>query len=69
MFALETVSDITTSNIFTEAGSVMSGFITMTGDFFSSMWSNPMGKIVICTGLVSGAIGLAYRLFLRKKHV
>lgn len=60
---------ITTANIFTEAGNVMTGFIDMTGKFFTSLWANPMGKITIGLTLVGGAIGLAYRLFLRKKGV
>ena len=60
---------ITTSNIFTQAGDTMSGIVNMTGDFFSGLWSNPMGKIVITLGLVSAAIGLCYKLFLRRKHV
>mgnify|MGYP007098813140 FL=1 len=60
---------ITTANIFTEAGNVMTGFIDMTGKFFTSLWANPMGKITIGLTLVGGAIGLAYKLFLRKKGV
>lgn len=60
---------ITTANIFTEAGNTMNGFMTMTGDFFTGLWSNPMGKIIITLGLVSGGIGLCYKLFLRRKHV
>lgn len=60
---------ITTANIFTEAGSTMSGLMELTGDFFTGLWSNPMGKIVITLGIVSGAVGLCYRLFLRRKHV
>ena len=40
----ETAAAITTSDIFTEAGSVMTGFIDMTGKFFTSLWANPMGK-------------------------
>lgn len=66
---LEEAGTLTTSNIFTEAGNVMSGFITMTGNFFTSLWANPMGKIVIGATLASAAIGLGYKLFLRKKHV
>ena len=65
----ETAVTITTSNIFTEAGNVMTGFIDMTGNFFTSLWANPMGKITIGLTLVGGAIGLAYKLFLRKKGV
>ena len=65
----EAAATITTSNIFTEAGNVMTGFIHMTGKFFTSLWANPMGKITIGLTLVGGAIGLAYKLFLRKKGV
>ena len=63
-----TVQAITTSDIFTEAGNTMSGIVNMSTDFFTALWGNPMGKIVITIGLVGGAIGLCYRLFLRKKH-
>lgn len=62
-------TQITTANIFTEAGNTMKGMVSMTGEFFGSLWENPMGKIIITLGLVSGAIGLCYRLFLRRKHV
>lgn len=60
---------VTSGDIFTEAGNTMSGLVTMTGDFFTSLWGNPMGKIVITIGLVGGAIGLAKSLYLRKKRV
>lgn len=65
----ETTEAITTSGIFTEAGNTMSGIVDMSGNFFSSLWGNPMGKIVITLSLVGAAVGLCYRLFLRKKHV
>ena len=64
-----TTEVITTSGIFEEAGSVMTGFVDLTGNFFSSLWAQPMGKIIIGLTLVGGAIGLCYRLFLRRKHV
>ena len=57
------------SDIFTEAGKTMSGMMSMTGDFFSNLWSNPMGKIIITLGIVSAAVGLCYKLFLRRKHI
>lgn len=60
---------ITASSIFTEAGNTMTGFMTMTTNFFTGLWENPMGKIIITLGLVSAGIGLCYRLFLRRKHV
>lgn len=66
---LEEAGTLTTSNIFAEAGNVMSGFVTMTGNFFTSLWAQPAGKLVICIPLVGAAIALAYKLFLRKKHV
>lgn len=69
MFVLEAVAAPATADIFTEAGKTMSGFMTMTGDFFSGLWAHPMGKIVVTLGLVSAGIGLCYKLFLRKKHV
>lgn len=63
------VAEVTSTNIFTEAGSTMNGLMSMTGDFFTGLWANPMGKIIITLGLVSGAIGLCCRLFLKKKRV
>ena len=60
---------ITTSGIFTEAAETMKGLVDMSTDFFTSLWANPMGKIVITLGLVSAGIGLCYKLFLRRKHV
>jgi len=60
---------ITTSGIFTEAGSTMTGMLDLTTNFFTSLWANPMGKIIISLTLVGGAIGLAYRLFIRRKRV
>lgn len=63
------VVEITTGGIFEQAGEVMTGLLDMTGNFFTSLWAQPMGKVVIGLSLVGGAIGLAYRLFLRRKHI
>lgn len=60
---------ITSSNIFTEAGNTMTGIVNMATNFFTSLWANPMGKIIITLGLVSAAVGLCFKLFLRRKHV
>ena len=64
-----TVTEIVTTDIFTEAGNTMTGLLELTGDFFSGLWANPMGKIVITLGIVSAGVSLCYRLFLRRKHV
>ena len=64
-----TATAITTSNIFTEAGNTMTGIVNMSTNFFSSLWENPMGKIIITLGLVSAAVGLCFKLFIKKKHV
>ena len=63
------MSDITVSSIFTSAGEVMTGFMDLTTDFVEGLWANPLGKIAISLTIVSGAIGLAYRLFIRRKRV
>lgn len=63
------VAEITTNGIFEEAGNTMTGFVDLSGKFFTSMWAHPMGKITITVGLVTAAIGLGYRLYCRKKHV
>ena len=65
----ETVTAPTVSAIFEQAGDTMTGIVTMCGNFFTALWDNPMGKVVITLGLVSAAVGLCYRLFLRRKHV
>ncbi len=62
-------AEVTVANIFTQASDTMKGLMSMTSDFFAGLWSNPMGKIIITLGVVSGAIGLCCRLFLRKKRV
>lgn len=64
-----TATEITTSGIFSEAGNTMTGFVDLAGNFFTSLWAHPMGKITITLGLVTGAIGLGYKLFCRKKRV
>lgn len=66
---MDATTEITASGIFSEAGNTMTGIVNMTGNFFTSLWANPMGKIIITLGLVGAAIGLCYKLFLRKKHV
>ena len=58
-----------TADIFTEAGNTMTGFMSMTGNFFNGLWEHPMGKIIVTLGIVSAGIGLCYELFLRKKHI
>lgn len=63
------MQEFTTSNIWTEVGTTITGFFTAAGNFFTALWGNPMGKIVVTLGLASGAIGLCYKLFLRKKQV
>lgn len=68
---METANEVavTTADIFTKAGETMTGVVKMAGNFFSALWETPMGQIIITLGLVSAAIGLCYRLFLRRKHV
>lgn len=65
----EETASITVGAIFEQAGEVMKGFMTMVANFFTGLWAVPMGKITITLGLISAAIGLCYKLFLRKKHV
>ena len=64
-----TVETVTTTNIFQQAGETLSGFMELCVNFFNGLWANPMGKIIITIGLVGAAIGLCYRLFLRRKHI
>lgn len=60
---------VTVANIFTAAGETMTGLMSLTGNFFTGLWDNPMGKIVITLGVVSAGVGLCRSLFLRKKRV
>lgn len=64
-----TQAAITVADIFKSAGETMTGFVDMSTNFFTSLWANPMGQIAITLGLVSAAIGLCCRLFLRRRHV
>lgn len=60
---------ITTGDIFEQVGDTLSGMFTACGNVFTSLWAHPMGKIVVTLGLASAAVGLCYKLFLRKKHM
>lgn len=66
---METVATATVSNIFSTSGDVMTGFMDLAVKFFNGLWANPMGQVIIGLGLVSGAIALCYRLFLRRKSI
>lgn len=59
---------ITIAGIFEGAGETMTGFIGLAGNFFTSMWAHPMGKISITSGLVMGGIALGYRLYTWHKN-
>ncbi len=70
MLLEEVVSEITTTNIFSEGGNIMTGFVTMSTNFVSSLWnSNAIGKVIVLLPIIGAAIGLAYRVYLRRKHV
>lgn len=62
-------TELTVGGIFEAAGETMTGFVTMSANFFTALWAVPMGKIVLTTGLVAGGIGLAASLYMRKKRV
>lgn len=58
---------ITIGEIFTTAQETMAGFIGLAGNFFTSMWAHPMGKISMTAGLVTAGIGLGYRIYTWRK--
>lgn len=58
---------MTIASLFEYAGEVMTGYVGLATDFFNGLWEHPMGQLIISLTLVSGAIGLCYRLFLGKK--
>ena len=62
-------AEITSAGIFTAAGDTMTGIVNLAGNFFTTLWAHPMGQIIVTIGLVGAAIGLCYRLYLRRKHV
>lgn len=63
------MEEITVPSIFSSAGETMTGFMELTTDFINGLWANPLGKIAVTLTVVSGAIGLSYKLFLRRKRV
>lgn len=63
------MDELTVANLFTAAGETMTGFMGLTTDFVTGLWSNPLGKVSITLTVVSGVIGLSYKLFLRRKRV
>lgn len=63
------MEELTIANLFTSAGETMTGFMKLTGDFFTGLWSNPIGKIIVTASIVGGAIALGRSLYLRKKRL
>ena len=39
-------AEIVVGDIFTQAGETMTGVVGMSGNFFTALWAQPMGKIV-----------------------
>lgn len=60
---------LTVNGIFEAATETMTGFIGLAGNFFTSLWAHPMGKISITIGLVGAAIGLGYKIYNVRRHI
>ena len=69
MFALA-AGDFDLANLFTDATSILGSLVSMALEFITTLWSNPIGKIGICVGVISIAVGLGYKLTrLGKKRI
>lgn len=69
MFALA-AGDFDLTNLFTDATSILGSLVSMALEFITTLWSNPIGKIGICVGVISIAVGLGYKLTrLGKKRI
>ncbi len=66
---LEGAVALSVANIFTQAGEVMTGLVTLSTSFVGSLWEHPIGIVIIVLPFVGGAIALARSIFLRRKHV
>lgn len=54
----------TVSDIFTTAGSVMTGATSLAGDFFTTLWANPIGQLSIGATVM----GLGFYVFRKILH-
>lgn len=57
------------ADLFTAAGEVMTGLVTLSGTFVTGLWAHPLGQVFIVSGLISVAVGLAYKIFFRKRYI
>ena len=62
-------AEITVGGIFEAAGETMTGLVTLAGNFFTSLWAHPMGKISITSGLVMAGIALGYKIYTWRKRI
>lgn len=61
MFMLA-AGDFDLTNLFTDATTIMGDVVTMATTFITTLWNNPIGKVSICIGIISIAVGLGYKL-------
>lgn len=61
-------AELSVANIFTQAGDVMTGMVTLSTNFIGSLWNHPIGVVVITLPFVGGAIALGRAIFLRRKR-
>lgn len=69
MFMLA-AGDFDITNLFSDATQIMSDIVNMATTFITTLWANPIGKVSICIGVISIAVGLGYKLTrLGKKRI
>ena len=61
MFLLA-AGDFDLTNLFADATSIMGDLVTMATTYINTLWTNPIGKISICAGVIAIAISLGYKL-------
>lgn len=61
MFMLA-AGDFDLTNLFTDATTILGSLVSMATEFITTLWTNPIGKVSICIGVISIAVGLGYKL-------
>lgn len=61
MFMLA-AGDFDITNLFADATTILGSLVSMATEFITTLWGNPIGKVSICIGVISIAVGLGYKL-------
>lgn len=60
---------MTIETIFAAAGDTLTGFVELATSFVTALWAHPLGMIFITAGIASVGVGLAYKVFFRKRRI